>query len=159
MAEKFKEVRPVDVFSYICFDANNPKPYMLVNAEKPRAKVVMGKMLDAFNIEAFDGTTMEDQFILDTIKFQCGYSIDVNELQRVSLLAAIFVDDNIDKFCHLCLINVTDLIQNESILVNNNIETHWVTRKETFILNTWKPMSILNKVEIISELNKVNTKK
>ena len=146
----FNEFRQNDVISYICVDINKIKPYLIVNSEKPKAQTVLGKMLDAFNIYG-NGMEMSEDSIWKTIEFQTGFAIPEDQLNRMSHVGTVFVDDMIDRFCHLFILNVTDLERNQSIVYNQKIESIWVGRRETFILNSWKPMTIILKTEILSE--------
>jgi len=140
---QFAERRGIDSIAFICFDEHTYK--FLLNKEYTPPT-------DEFLVRAFGGSLDKEkdlvEIVIDEVKEEAGYTVDKD---RVEFLDKIFVSTQMNQYCHLFIVNVTNL-KPTGRQPENKIEAMadivWLDRDEIESGSDWKAISILAKVNL-----------
>lgn len=125
----------VDSVAFILIDKNKTRSVGLINEPKPP----LGD--DAFLTTAFGGSLDKDvpmnQIVQEEVKEESGFSVT---LERISSLGRVMVSTQMNQFCYLFVVDVTDLEQGRRHLDETEFGSTvtWVKPKALLNLQDWK---------------------
>ncbi len=101
--------------------------------------------IDSFLLTAFGGSIDKscslEQIVKDEVEEESGY-----KNARINYLGKAFVSTQMNQFCHLFIVNITNAEQGKP-RPENNIESKasvvWVSRKDIISGDCWKAATIL----------------
>jgi len=139
---QFAERRGVDSIAFICYDKSTNK-FLLNNEATPP--------LGLFLIRAFGGSLDKDvvheEIVKGEVEEEAGYEV---ELKQIKSLGKCFVSTQMNQYCYLYLVLVSDKNKTERKPENACealAETVWLSEEDIVDGDDWKAIAILNKAK------------
>lgn len=133
-----------DSIAFIGYDKNKRK-FLLTHEYLPP--------VDAFLSRAFGGSLdkrgkLKRDIVVAEAKEEGGYSITVD---KVVFVGKAFVSSMMNQYCHLFIVDLTDVVQKErepENAVEALAEPVWMTEQEVKGGNDWKAIAIIEKAKL-----------
>jgi len=145
-AYQFAERKGVDSIAFICYamDGDKKGQFLLNHENTPPT----GEFLD----RAFGGSIDKDKLlvdiVIDEVKEEAGYTVTKAD---VYTLGKVFVSTQMNQYCHLFLVMVSENMKGEREPENATEASStpkWVTTMDIDSGQDWKAITILRKSEL-----------
>jgi len=142
---QFAERRGVDSVAFLCYNKNS-KMFLINNEATPP--------LGNFLLRAFGGSLDKDidkeQIVKAEVHEEAGYDVSLQEIKSVG---KAFVSTQMNQYCYLYLVFVSDKNKVERKPENATealAETKWMSEQDILKNDDWKAITILSKSKMLN---------